>query len=155
MTPFNLNVFTEDIIRDAAFGLGVLAIVLLFTSALFIRIFVVFNTYCHSREHCSSLELTLRFMIAILLICIVQVISILIWTAALYFGGLVNNLTLAMLFAGSCYTTIVIFSATLPDGWRSIAFYIAFSGLFSFALATSAMISMIATINKKLVQIKS
>lgn len=150
-----MDVFTENMIRDAVYGLGVVAIVLLFTSALFIRIFIVFNIYCHSRDHCTSFELTIRFMLAILLICIVQVFSILIWTAALYFGGLVENLTLAMLFAGSCYTTIGIFSAKLPEGWRSIAFYIAFSGLFSFALATSAMISMIGTINKKLVQIKS
>jgi hypothetical protein len=155
MDPTNLDVFTENIVRDAVYGLGVVAIVLLFTSALFIRIFIVFNTYCHSRETCSSLELTIRFMVAILLICIVQVFSILIWTAALYFGGLVQNLTLAMLFAGSCYTTIGIFSAKLPDGWRSISFYIAFSGLFSFALATSAMISMIGTINKKLLRVKS
>lgn len=155
MNPTNLDVFTENMIRDAVYGLGVVAIVLLFTSALFIRIFIVFNIYCHSRDHCTSLDLTIRFMLAILLICIVQVISILIWTAALYFGGLVDNLTLAMLFAGSCYTTIGIFSAKLPDGWRPIAFYIAFSGLFSFALATSAMISMIGTINKKLLQVKS
>jgi len=100
MDPTNLDVFTENIVRDAVYGLGVVAIVLLFTSALFIRIFIVFNTYCHSRETCSSLELTIRFMVAILLICIVQVFSILIWTAALYFGGLVQNLTLAMLFSG-------------------------------------------------------
>ena len=154
MGPTNLDVFTENIIKDAVYGLGVVAIVLLFTSALFIRIFLVFNKYCHSRDQFSSFELTVRFMVAILLICIVQVFSILIWTAALYFGGLVDNLTLAMLFAGSCYTTIGIFSAKLPDGWRSISFYIAFSGLFSFALATSAMISMIGTINKKILQVK-
>lgn len=154
MDSSTLNVFTEDVIRDAVFGLGVLSIVLLFTSTLFIRIFIAFNRYCHQREFCSSLDLTLRFMIAILLICVVQVCSILIWTAAIYMIGLVKNLNLAMLFAGSCYTTLGIFNATLPDGWRSTAFYIAFSGLFSFALATSSMISMLSTINKKLIQIK-
>lgn len=154
MDPNNLDVFTENILKNAVFGLGGVALVLLFTSALFIRIFISFNSYCHNRLHCTSMDLTIRFMIAILLICIVQVFSILIWTAALYFGGLVNDLTLAMLFAGSCYTTIGIFSAKLPDGWRSIAFYIAFSGLFSFALATSAMISMIGTINKKILPTK-
>lgn len=154
MDPTPLNTFTHEVLRDAVFGLGVLSVVLLFTTSLFIRIFIAFNTYCHHREICTSLDLTLRFMLAILLICVVQVISILIWTFALYQIGLVKDLHMAMLFAGSCYTTLGIFTVDLPDGWQSTAFYIAFSGLFSFALATSSMISMLITLNKKLMQVK-
>jgi hypothetical protein len=79
----------------------------------------------------------------------VQLGSILIWTVALYATGLIEDIRLAMLFSGSSYTTVGIFSDNLPIGWKSVAFYIAFSGLFSFAIATSSMISMLGIITKK------
>lgn len=152
MDHITLKLFTENILRDASFGLGVLAFVLLFATVLFVRILIIFNRYCHNCVNCTSIKLTLVFMVAILLLCIVQVCSILIWSAALYLGGLINDLNLAMLFAGSCYTTLGLFTAHIQESWQSLTFYIAFSGLFSFALATSCMMSMLNAINKKLVQ---
>jgi hypothetical protein len=53
-----------------------------------------------------------------------------------------DNGVQALIFAGSCYTTVGFAADTLPDGWKSLAFFIAFSGLFSLAWTTSAMIGM-------------
>lgn len=144
-----LDQFTEELFRDAAFGLGALSVILLICSALFARIYLGFQRSCQKSNVKTQWQMTIRLMVAILLICFVQILSILMWTAAIYFKGLVTDLKTAMLFAGSCYTTLGIYSANLPEGWDSLAFYIAFSGLFSFAVATSAMLSMIVTIGRR------
>jgi hypothetical protein len=54
----------------------------------------------------------------------------------------------ALLFAGSCYTTVGFESDTLKEGWKSFAFFISFSGLFSLAWTTSIMIPMTTTYKK-------
>jgi hypothetical protein len=51
----------------------------------------------------------------------------------------------AILFAGSCYTTLGFVEDILPNGWKSLAFFISFSGLFSLAWTTSIMIGMTNT----------
>ena len=51
----------------------------------------------------------------------------------------------ALLFAGSCYTTVGFESDNLLEGWKSFAFFISFSGLFSLAWTTSIMIGMTST----------
>ncbi len=150
MTPNELNLFTEQLIQDAAFGLGLLAIILLLNVFFSIRIFIGFRNACSRSVKVSQFHLVSRFMIAVLLICVAQVLSIHLWAAAIYALGLIENFMLAVLFTGSCYTTLGIYSDTLPIGWRTVAFYIAFSGLFSFAMATSAMISMLGIIAKKI-----
>jgi hypothetical protein len=48
----------------------------------------------------------------------------------------------AIMFAGSCYTTMGIVTEVMPTGWKFIAIIIALSGLFAIALATSSMINM-------------
>ncbi len=53
MDHITLKLFTENILRDASFGLGVLAFVLLFATVLFVRILIIFNRYCHNCENCT------------------------------------------------------------------------------------------------------
>jgi hypothetical protein len=150
MSTTNLNQFSEQIFRDAAFGLGFLAIVLIINTILFVRIFIWFMKASAKHDQTRSMNLIFLFVAAVLMMSLVQVASILIWTVAIYATGLVDNISLAMLFSGSSYTTLGIYSDVLPHGWKSVAFYIAFSGLFSFAIATSSMISMLAIVTKKL-----
>jgi hypothetical protein len=150
MNATTLDFLSRDIVKDAVFGLSVLTMILLFTSTVFIRVYISFTRSCAKPEVHTALHLTIRFIISIVVICVIQVLAILTWTLAIYFTGLITDLNSAMLFAGSCYTTLGIFTANLPKGWQSISFYIAFSGLFSFALATSIMISMITTMSKKI-----
>jgi hypothetical protein len=149
MTPDTFSSFSHDLIKDTVFGLGVLSIVILFSSSALIHIMLGFHNSCKSSAVRTTFQLTSRFLVAVLLICLVQILSILLWTAVLYVSGLEHDLNTAMLFAGSCFTTLGIFSGHLPKSWEAISFHIAFSGLFSFAIATSVMISMIGVILKK------
>lgn len=146
----DLHQLSEQIARDAAFGLGVLAIVLVSNAYLFIQIYLWYVRVCAKFAKSGSINLILNFVAAVLMMSLVQLASILTWTVALYASGLIEDIRLAMLFAGSSYTTLGIFSDLLPFGWKSVAFYIAFSGLFSFAIATSSMISMLSIITKRL-----
>ena len=150
MSTPDLNQFSEQIFRDAAFGLSFLAIVLVINTILFIRIYIWFMRASAKLTKPGALGLIALFVGAVLMMSLVQITSILIWTAALYVTGLIDNIRLAMLFSGSSYTTLGIFSDVLPQGWKSVAFYIAFSGLFSFAIATSSMMSMLTIVTKKL-----
>ena len=150
MSTPDLNQFSEQIFRDAAFGLSFLAIVLVINTILFIRIYIWFMRASAKLTKPGALGLIALFVGAVLMMSLVQITSILIWTAALYVTGLIDNIRLAMLFSGSSYTTLGIFSDVLPHGWKSVAFYIAFSGLFSFAIATSSMMSMLTIVTKKL-----
>jgi len=135
MTSPDLNVFSEQVFRDAAFGLGLLAIILVLNTILFIRIFLWFLKGSAKLVKPRALDLIILFVSSVLLMSLVQIGSIMIWTVALYATGLIADIRLAMLFSGSSYTTLGIFSDVLPQGWKSVAFYIAFSGLFSFAIA--------------------
>jgi hypothetical protein len=150
MTTTDVNLFAEQIFRDAAFGLGFLAIVLVVNAILFIRIFLWFMTATAKLTKPTAFDLIFLFVLGVLMMSLVQITSILIWTAALYTTGLIGDMRSAMLFSGSSYTTLGIFSDVLPQGWKSVAFYIAFSGLFSFAIATSSMMSMLSIVAKKL-----
>lgn len=150
MTAEDLNQFLEQLIRDAAFGLGIFAIILISNAYLLVQIYLWFVKKAASLAHAPPYKLIVLFVVAIYVMSLVQLASILIWTAALYANTLIGDIHLALLFAGSSYTTLGIYSDSLPVGWKSVAFYIAFSGLFSFAIATSAMMSMLSIIAKRL-----
>mgnify|MGYP006275384629 CR=1 FL=1 len=150
MNAHELTLFTEEFVKEAFFGLGFVAIILLLNTALVLRIYLRFDTYCQRSGNPSHFKIHLWFMTSVLLICIVEPFSILLWTGVIYAKGLVTNLMLAMLFAGSCFTTVGIYSDILPVGWRFLALYISFSGLFSFAIATSALMAMIGRLAKKI-----
>jgi len=155
VNAIDVNQFAEEIFRDAVFGLIFLSIIIVMNSILFIRIFLWFMTASEKRVHPTSFNLIFLFVTGVLMMSVVQLGSILIWTVALYATGMIEDIRLAMLFSGSCYTTLGIFSDILPKGWQSVAFYIAFSGLFSFAIATSSMISMLAIVTKKVLYVHS
>jgi len=149
MNDNNLPIFAGDMLRDITVGTSCLAIVLLVNIYFFMKILIWFTRKAENNVNSSANRLMGRFMVAALLMCLTQVGSILFWAGVIYKSGLIDNLRIAMLFAGSCYTTLGIFPDVLPKGWQSIAFYIAFSGLFAFAIATAAMISMLSTVSRR------
>ncbi len=83
-----------------------------------------------------------HFYIAFILIALIHISEIFIWATLLFWLNLIPNAVDAILFAGSCYTTVGFISDILPLGWKTMAFFIAFSGLFSLAWTTSSMIGM-------------
>ncbi|WP_197712355.1 hypothetical protein [Polynucleobacter necessarius] len=70
---------------------------------------------------------------AFIVIALIHISEIFIWTAFLLWLKLIPNSIDAIMFAGSCYTTVGFVTDILPLGWKSMAFFIAFSGLFSVA----------------------
>lgn len=83
-----------------------------------------------------------QYFIAITYLMIVQILVIVLWGVALNGLALIKDPLEAIMFAGSCYTTMGIVTEVMPTGWKFIAIVIALSGLFAVALATSSMINM-------------
>jgi len=86
-----------------------------------------------------------QFYFSFIRIALVHVFEIYVWGVYLAVLGFLPNLVKAVLFAGSCYTTIGFVEDVLPYGRKSLAFYIALSGFFCLAWTTSAMIDMTQT----------
>jgi hypothetical protein len=84
----------------------------------------------------------IHFYASFFFIALVHMLEIMLWCFFLLGLGLMDDAVQALLFAGSCYTTVGFVSDTLPNGWKSLAFFIAFTGLFSMAWTTSVMIGM-------------
>jgi hypothetical protein len=85
-----------------------------------------------------------NYFLAITFLMIVQILVIIGWGLALYALSLIKDLREAIIFAGSCYTTLGYAIQELPESWRFIPVVIGLSGLFAIALATAAMINMSA-----------
>ncbi|MGI9142384.1 MAG: hypothetical protein ACR2IJ_04270 [Fluviibacter sp.] len=83
-----------------------------------------------------------HFFLGLTYLMVVQIIVIILWGLALYSLSLIKDPMDAIMFAGSCYTTMGIVTEVMPIGWKFIAIVIALSGLFAIALATSSMINM-------------
>ena len=83
-----------------------------------------------------------HFYLSFMFIALIHVSEILIWSIYIIQLNLIIDPVKAILFAGSCYTTVGFIEDILPEGWRSLAFFISFSGLFSVAWTTSIMIGM-------------
>ena len=84
----------------------------------------------------------IRFYISFAFIALIHIAEVLIWAIFVYYLNLINTAVGAILFAGSCYTTLGFVEDILPNGYKTLAFFIAFSGLFSLAWTTSIMIDM-------------
>ena len=83
-----------------------------------------------------------HYFAAITYLMVVQIFVIVLWGGALNGLALIKDPLEAIMFAGSCYTTMGIVTEVMPTGWKFIAIVIALSGLFAIALATSSMINM-------------
>jgi hypothetical protein len=100
-------------------------------------------------KHCLSTGkykwVYVHFYFAFIYIALIHICEIVLWTFYLFGLRLMDDGVEALIFVGSCYTTVGFASDTLPSGWKSLAFFIAFSGLFSLAWTTSVMIGMTET----------
>lgn len=140
--PNNIDPLLYEFGRDTIFGLSMISIILAFNGVCFTRVLFMYRKMANWVSVQNGLGAIALFVISVILLAIVQLVAILIWGLTLFHADLIPNRAMAILFAGSCYTTIGVFSDLLPAGWKSLALFIAFSGLFSFAWATSIMMSM-------------
>lgn len=131
-------------IRDCVTGLLFLSLVLIFHSACVARIITVFESRTAiliSQQKYTSIVIGVYNPLS--LFTMTHIAGVLIWATALYYLELLNTPMNAILFAGSCYLTLDFIGDVLPDDWKSLALFIAFSGLLVTAWTTSAMVSLI------------
>lgn len=83
-----------------------------------------------------------NYFLAITFLMAVQIVVVICWGLALNALSLIKDPKEAIIFAGSCYTTLGYAIQELPTNWKFIPNVIALSGLFAIALATASMISM-------------
>jgi hypothetical protein len=134
------------LITDVFFGLVGMVIVLVFHGSGINHIIMRFEKRTKinlSNGHYN--RVFAHFYASFFFVALVHLCEIILWCFFLLQLGLIEDAVQALLFAGSCYTTVGFVSDILPIGWKSLAFFIAFTGLFSFAWTTSVMISMTNT----------
>lgn len=71
-----------------------------------------------------------------------HLLQIFIWGQFLHLSSLIADTHMAMLFAGSTYTTVGFVNDTLPIDWQVVVIIMATNGYFSFAWSTTAMIQL-------------
>ena len=129
--------------RDAAWGVGFLICILIFHGSAINHVYMRFErlTRKNLADHQYN-RVFFHFYATFMFLAMFHVIEILFWSFFIIGLGIMKDPINAILFAGSCYTTVGFESDTLLVGWKSFAFFISFSGLFSLAWTTSIMIGM-------------
>ncbi len=131
------------LIRDALYGILGLILVLLFHGSAINFIILRFERLTNKNLKLKQYDrVFFHFYAAFFFIALIHLSEIIIWTIYILGIGLINEPIQTLLFVGSCYTTVGFVEDILPFGWKSLAFFISFSGLFSIAWTTSGMISM-------------
>lgn len=131
------------LLRDTLYGIFGLILVLLFHGSTLNYIMLRFERLTNQNLKTRQFNrVFFHFYASFFFIAVIHILEIIIWTFYIMTLNLMDNGLQALLFAGSCYTTVGFVEDVLPDGWKSLAFFISFSGLFSVAWTTSTMISM-------------
>jgi hypothetical protein len=131
------------LVTDVFFGLVGMTLVLIFHGSGINHVIMRFETKTDSNLHKGQYNrVFIHFYASFFFIALVHLCEILIWCFFLLSLGLIDDAVQALLFAGSCYTTVGFVADILPAGWKSLAFFIAFTGLFSLAWTTSVMVGM-------------
>jgi hypothetical protein len=131
------------LIKDSFYGLIGLTAALFFHGATINHLSMRFERRSDvNLESGQYNRIFIHFYLTFIFIAIIHVMEIFIWATYLISLSLITNPIDALVFAGSCYTTIGFVSDILPAGWKSLAFFIALSGLFSVAWTTSIMVGM-------------
>lgn len=131
------------LIRNTLFGIGGLIMIMLFHGGTIN--FIIMRFEKHTNQNLAKKQYNhvfFHFYFTFFFIAIIHLTEIVIWTIYVDQLHLIDSAIQTLLFVGSCYTTVGFVEDVLPDGWKSLAFFISFSGLFSIAWTTSAMINM-------------
>ena len=131
------------VLQTAVLGVAGLFLVLSVNSFFSRRISLKYEVRTRRAIARKHYNLALYFFFhAVMSIALVQMGAIAIWGGVLLGMGIVPDIVQALLFAGSCYTTLGIVSDIAQDHWRLMPILIAISGIFSFALSTATVVGM-------------
>jgi hypothetical protein len=131
------------LIRDTMYGIFGLIMVLFFHGSGINFVMMRFEKFTNQNlKNKQYNRVFFHFYLSFLFIALIHLFEIVIWSVYITRINLIDNGIEALMFAGSCYTTVGFVADILPAGWKSLAFFISFSGLFSIAWTTSGMIGM-------------
>ncbi len=131
------------LIRDALCGIFGLILILFFHGSTINFIMMRFEKLTNQNLKAKQYNrVFFHFYSAFFFIALIHITEIIIWTLFILAFGLMDDGIQTLLFVGSSYTTAGFVGDILPMGWKSLAFFVSFTGLFSIAWTTSTMIGM-------------
>lgn len=98
------------------------------------------------QAHRKHYRAQLIFLASALLLLASHLCQIYVWGGALWLSGAEENRHIALVFAGSTYTTVGFANDPLPVDWQLTTIIMATSGLFSFGWSTSIMFLLAQTL---------
>lgn len=148
MTTFDTiaNFPLLPLFRDAGWGIIGLICILIFHGSAINHVYMRFERL--TRQNLADSRhnrVFFHFYSSFVFIALIHVLEIIFWSLLIVSLNLISDPIKAILFSGSCYTTVGFESDYLPDGWKTMAFFISLSGLFALAWTTSIMIGMTNT----------
>lgn len=146
-SPF---VHLEQFYAESLFGLCMMAVVIFFTMYAFLEILLAYRRSIDPKVFKGRHYEVAKFVFFVMLLVFAQFITLFIWVLSLTWFELVTDWVPALLFTASFYTSVGNFTEVLPEGWGLTPSIIAFSGLFSFAWATAATMSMARALMEQL-----
>ncbi|QWE17678.1 hypothetical protein FD960_05855 [Polynucleobacter sp. AP-Nino-20-G2] len=131
------------LLANIAFGVAGLTLILIFHGSAINHVYMRFERLTKANLALVQYNrVFFHFYASFVFIALIHIAEILLWAVFILKFDLIEKPLDAILFSGSCYTTVGFVTDILPEGWKSLAFYIAFTGLFSLAWTTSIMIGM-------------
>ena len=131
---------------DILYGVAGLIVILMFHGGSINFVVMRFDRFTSSNLTKRQFHwVFFHFYCAFIYIALIHIAEVLMWGVYMYQLNLIPNLVESIIFSGSCYTTVGFIPDILPTGWKSLAFFIAFSGLFTLAWTTSVMITLTET----------
>ena len=131
---------------DILYGVAGLIVILMFHGGSINFVVMRFDRFTSSNLTKRQFHwVFFHFYCAFIYIALIHIAEVLMWGVYMYQLNLIPNLVESIIFSGSCYTTVGFIPDILPTGWKSLAFFIAFTGLFSLAWTTSVMIPLTET----------
>ena len=140
----------EQFFAETLFGISVMVVVILFTMYTFLEILLAYRRSIEPRVSRGRHYEVLKSIAYVMLLVFAQFLALFIWVLALTGLELVSHWVPALLFTASFFTSVGNFTEVLPEGWGLTPSIIAFSGLFSFAWATAATMSMARALMEQL-----
>jgi len=142
-TLLNQYPFLFPLLKEILVGTALLLVVLIFHGSAINHVIMRFERITSKNLANQQYNWVFyHFYFAFNSIALIHIFEVLLWAAFLMMLGLMGDALSAIIFSGSCYTTVGFAPDSLPYGWKSLAFFIAFTGLFSLAWTTSVMINM-------------
>jgi hypothetical protein len=141
-----LPYFSIIFAKEVFLGLLGLILILIFHGSAINHLYMGFDVRTKKNLQTSQYNrIFFHFYLSFIFIALIHILEIGIWAHYLLLLGVISDPIQSLLFSGSCYTTVGFIEDILPEGSKAIAFFIAFTGLFSLAWTTTILIDMTKT----------